>query len=395
MKRQGGYTILTGLLAMLGLAAGGMGAYVWYAERAMRDNFAEIEGQALSQFAVGLRGFVADVQADPSRLPSNPYIVTGVNWLKPPTCGGLERNPPEGYVPCAFTGQTMGPQYTTRITRNALNNQVEARTYFTVPAFGGDARSRSVLADKVVEAALRQQSLPANGMFYEAFANVPVEANAPIPPLFQASFPQVRGQVLLLVNNAPNNDLWLRTDGTNQMRANVNLGGFSIGNARDGRFRGNVRVEGVQQVDGGLAVTNGLGVFRGGAIATDMLVEALGDGGEGSGRFVSSAIYDVYVLSGNTQYTVPKPNCTRAGNQPAIFTAYQGTGNPNPNGYFADAIYDARIIVQDQGSSWLVRPAIAGTRFGLSLVGNDLTLTKQVLPVVSPDTRIVVMTQCR
>lgn len=48
MKRQRGYAMLGGLLAVLGLAGGGMAAYVWYAEQALQESFTETEGQALS-----------------------------------------------------------------------------------------------------------------------------------------------------------------------------------------------------------------------------------------------------------------------------------------------------------------------------------------------------------
>ena len=391
MKRQRGYAMLIGLVAVLGLAGSGMAAYVWYAERALTETFTETEGQALSQFGVGLRGYVASVQANPALLPGNNAWNFGVDWLKPPTCNGvptgLPTNPPEGFVPCQFTGQSLGRLYDTQIQRDPMTNAIVARTRFMVPTLGGEPARRTMTAERIATAALRQQSLPANGMFYEVWGNVGMNANGPHAP--PAPLPGNVGRVLMFVSNAPSNDIWLRTDGTNRMLANLNAGGFSIANARDARFSGDIRVEGATQIDGGLAVTSGLSVLQGGVLTTETLISSVG-------RFASSAIYGAEVLTGEESYLVRKPDCSQAGNTPAIYTALQGTGNPNPNGvYVADSIYESRVDVQDFGTQWLVAPRVLGTRFGLQLAGNNLTLTRDIQAVNARQARIVVLTQCR
>lgn len=385
-RMQRGYAALMAVLLALAFFGSLIATFAWVANGRARDTYADVEGQALSQYAVGLRGFVANVQANPATLPANPYVVTGVNWLKPPTCGGLAGNPAEGYVPCHFTGETLGAQYQTTITRDAMTNRVEARTVVRVPPLGGDPNSVVLLAEKVAEAALRQQTLPANGMFYAAWANVAATATGPAGVV---PAPADRGQVLLLVSNAPSNDIWLRVDGTNSMLANLNMGGFSIGNARDASFSGDVRVQGRQQIDNGLTVTNGVADLQSGVITTDAVLTSIG-------RFASQGIYSARVLYGSSSYVVPKPNCAQAGNSPAIYAAFQATGSVNFDGnYRGDAMYDARVDVADLGASWQVTPVVRGTQITMGMNGADITLTKSLNATNPADARIVVLTRCR
>jgi len=384
---QRGAAALIGLLVALALTGALVSGYALIAQRQYRIAFAEIEGQAASQFAVGLRGFVAAAQSNPALLPSNPFVNGGVEWLRPPTCGGLAGNPDAGYVPCNFTGQTLGQNYRTSITRIAATNAIEARLIFRVPVLDGDPATLILTAERVVEASLRQQSLPANGMFYEAFANVSTGANGPSAPVPAATDV---GRVVVIVNNAPSNDIFLRVDGTNQMLANLNFGGFSVRNARDARFSGDLRVENRVQIDNGLTVTNGLTDIRGDAIFERNVVL------QNIGRFASSGIYNAQLLTGAASYNVGKPNCAQAGNAPAIYTSFQATGSPNHGGvYRADALYDSRIDVQDLGGSWSVTPVVRGTRFTLQQTGVAISLNRTLDQTSPSDARIVVMTRCR
>ena len=99
LRKQRGAAGLIALLVALGLAGAAVGGYALLLQRQYRTTYAEIEGQALSQFAVGLRGYVASIQADPSLLPSSPSVNVGVDWLRPSICGGQDTNPPEGFIP--------------------------------------------------------------------------------------------------------------------------------------------------------------------------------------------------------------------------------------------------------------------------------------------------------
>jgi len=347
--------------------------------RQHEDSMARVEGNAAGQFAVGLRGFMAAAQANPALIPAG--VRTGVDWLKAPACGGLATNPPEGYVPCDFTGGTLGPQYQTRFTYNAATGYLEARTDFIAPVLGDRPTNRILMADKIALAANSTAAVPGNGMFFRALSNVPVTATAPLP----ASTPPGAdaGRVLLIASNAPSNDIFLRTDGTNQMLASLNMGGFSIGNALDGRFAGDVRVEQRLQVDQGMTV-QGVADLRGGAVTSDIALTSIG-------RYASEGIYNAQVYTGATEYLVAKPNCAQAGNNPGIYVAIQSTGTA-PN---SDALWEARADVYDQGAQWRIVPVVRATRLTLSSSDGNLIFDKQGVDANPTDMRLLVMTRCR
>lgn len=385
-RRQRG-ALLIGLLLGLVLLSMILVSIFALQRRAYVENYATIEGNAMAQFAIGLRGFVAAVQADPALLPASPLLIDGVDFLKPPTCGGLAANPPEGFVPCVFTAQTFGQFYSTTINRNAATNEIEARTTLIVPDLA-DGNNRVMTAARMAEGAMANQNVPSTGVFMTAFANVPESYVGPTPPVTPA--PADRGRVLLVVNNAPSNDLWLRVDGTNSMNANLQMGGFSIQNARDARFAGDLRVEGRAQVDSGLTVTSGTLDAREGVFARDGVVEA-------TNKFLSQAINTGVVLTGSVSYTVDKPQCCPPGALPsectpdeAIYASLQSTGTGAH-----DALYDARVDVVDMGAQWLVTPVVRGADFALTNVGFGIQLQRNVVTTNPADARVMVLTKCR
>lgn len=367
----------------------------WFVVQARQQNdyLANQEGASLAQFAVGVRGYIAAVEGGSQTMPSNPYTGTGLVWLKAPTCGGPATNPAAGYIPCSFMGLPLAPSYSTTITKTPLTNTIEARTSFMVPAYGGGngSAAQAIMASKVVAATLSQQTLPANGTFLTAYANTPVGANAPVTA--SAIAPADRGRVLLIANNSPSNDVFLRVDGTNQMLADLNMGGKSVKNAQDGSFAGSVRVQGTQEIDNGLSVTSGVSDLRGGVIAPDTEITSVG-------HMASQALYDMQVLTGMPTYTVAKPNCAQANmgaSQPSIYVAMQGTGTPGAVG--GDAMYEAHADVADMGASWAVTPTAHATTFSLTgnAVGGNLTLNlnKSVSAENPADQVLLVMTKCK
>lgn len=233
--------------------------YQWWQTEAQRER-ANAYGQVAAQVAVGLRGYIASVQQSAAAgtfTGGGPYA--GVTWLKSPSCGGLATNPPAGFVPCAFTGGALGAGYSTTITYTAATKTVEARTSFVVPIDMGGVAGLASFAAQTAQAARAQQALPANGTFYTVFANSPVSATAQTPPDSIAAAD--RGRVLVIASNAPSQDLWLRTDGTNQMLADLNVGGNSVANAKDGTFSGNV--EALSGLLHGNLQVNGTGTVNG------------------------------------------------------------------------------------------------------------------------------------
>lgn len=388
-RHQNGQTLI-GIVLGLALVAGLLVLWFQHERAVYIQGVTNQEGAALAQFGVGLRGYIANVQGKTATLPANPYTVTGVNWLKPPSCGGLASNPAQGYVPCSYTGGPYGYLYSTTITQTPATNAIDARTWYMVPPTAGDARARGLLAADVAFATLAQQTLPINGMFLTAFANTPIGATAPVDP--GAESPADIGRVLLVVDNSPSNDIWLRVDGTNQMLADLNMGGFSIKNAVNGSFSGSIHAQGTGQFDNGLSVTAGTAYLKGGTITPDVKITSVN-------AMASEAIYNAQVLTGSTSYTVPMPNCALANNgssSPAIYVALQGTGSPNGQG---DALYESHIQVTVSGSNWIVTPVVEATKFTLSGSSNGsslfVNLNKTLSTVHASDQTILVMTKCR
>lgn len=387
-SNQQGYTAMLGMLIAAAALSTLIVTWASFEDRRQRNQLAEIEAGALAQWGVGLRGMVAAIQANPALLPAGPQL--GVDWLKAPGCGGLPTNPVTGHIPCEFTGASFGPNYTTTITRNPATNFVEARTALVVPVIGGDPATRPIIAERIAEAALRQQTSPLNGMFYQVWANVPLNAtnagNKAIAPGANA------GRVLMLAQNAPSNDIWLRTDGTNRMLADLNAGGNSLVNVNHADLAGDIDIDGRARIDDGLQVTNGLARFDQGTQTTDVMLT-------GINRSASQAIYDAEVLIGAVSYIVPKPNCTSVGTQPAIYTSIQSTGTPPQNpgapGVPSDALYNSEVRVTDQGASWLVEPVSIGVSHGLQLAGFNLNLTRTYSQANAATMAIMVLRKCR
>lgn len=370
--------------AMIGISllSGAVVAYLRYADMQRQDDVAREGGRAIAQYAVGLRGYVASVQSNNGLAFSGEQV--GVNWLKPPTCGGLASNPVVGYVPCSFRAGGVGQSYRTTVVVNAATNAVEARMQYFVPS-GREPGVRIAAAREVAMQARANQVSGSGTSFFQAFANVPANSNTPASP---TAVPGAdAGRVVVVVNNAPSSDQWLRTDGTNRMLANLNMGGNSIGNARDGAFSGNVRVNQALQVDQGLTVTTGSADLRGGVVTTDVALTDIG-------AFASQGIYSAEVLSGAPNYWIAKPKCSSAASVPKIFAALQATGSVNAYGYQADAIYSSRVDVTDLGTSWQVTPVIVGTRLDMAVSGSTITLNKSNPTVTPPDARIVVLKKC-
>lgn len=379
-RQQTGSALLGAIIALSLLTAMVIAWMVWQAKQQEIER-ANSAGRSLAQFGLGLRGFVGAVQ-------SNPALANGVRggytWLKPPSCGGLATNPAVGFVPCAFNGGEFGESYSTRFQVDAANNAVQARVSYLVPKPASGNSSAVTIAARIASAASGISTASVDNAFVTVLANVAEDAVATGNVATMTANP---GRVLMLVDNAPSNDQWLRTDGTNRMLANLNMGGFSIGNARDAAFSGNVRVNQAMQVDQGLTVTTGSADLRGGVVTTDVAMTDIG-------VFASQGIYSAEVLSGAPNYWIAKPKCSSAASVPKIFAALQATGSVNAYGYQADAIYSSRVDVTDLGTSWQVTPVIIGTRLDMAVSGSTITLNKSNPTVTPPDARIVVLKKC-
>lgn len=424
---------LIGILIALGIMLGTIPWAVEQADRQTTSSWARSTGNDLAEYAAGLRGFIANAQSNPAILPAAPVV--GANWLKAPTCGGLAANPVDGYIPCHFGGiggndTVFDASYTTTFTRNAATNFIEARVTF-IPQVNSNPATRGNVADAIVNAALDQNPVPANGMAVGFMSNVPTNANdlSARPGIIANPASPDFGRVLLIASNAPSNDLWLRTDGTNQMLATLNMGGNSIANARDIDAAGNVRIGGSAQVGNDLSVLNNTSIqgdlVVNGNISSDKNVNAGEDviaqrdvksgrdmvtgrdllvtsggnafisngvGGDAAGVLftddvsitdatlsngtsprASQAVYEQYVTDGITT-AIPKPTCANNGT-PRIYASFQAVASPD--GF---PIANSKVQVDDLGANWNVSALVETSGSGGM--------------VASPNSLIVVSTKC-
>jgi hypothetical protein len=380
LQRERGSALLSAIIAVSIFTALFLAWMVWQAKQEEIDK-ANAAGKSLAQFGLGVRGFIAAVQSNPSLATGTR---TGFAWLKPPSCGGLATNPAVGYLSCAYNGGEYGERFTTRIEVDAANNAVQARVSYVVPLPVNGNSSAVAIASRIAAAASGSAVATVDNAFVTVLSNVADDASTPATA---ASMAANRGRVLMLVDNAPSNDQWLRTDGTNRMLANLNMGGFSIGNARDASFSGNVRVSQAMQVDQGLTVTTGSADLRGGVVTTDVAMTDIG-------VFASQGIYAAEVLTGSTSYQVAKPRCSASASVPKIFASLQATGTTNVDGYQADSIYSSRVDVTDAGGVWVVTPVLIGTRLDMAVSGSTITLNKSNPTITPRDARIVVLRKC-
>lgn len=229
-RRQRGETLI-GLLLATGIAAAALGVAIEMQQRAQERLDAQHGGVLLAQTADGLRRLISAVPGNPAMLPPTGTQMMGVNWLKPPTCGGLATNPPQGFVPCSFGDNFWTPAFNTTFTNVA--GRVEARLTFVVPAAYSRPRA-GVLADIIAEHANANLTTsvvnaPAPGDitpgFVTVMSHVPVGANDLTGRLaIRANVADPNfARLVVSVSNDPSTDAFLRTDGTNRMNAALNL----------------------------------------------------------------------------------------------------------------------------------------------------------------------------
>jgi len=403
--RETGSTTLFGLLIATTMAIATIPLVAEMQNRQVMRETAKATGQDLAEFAIGLRGFIAAAQSNPALIPAG--AINGANWLKAPTCGGLAANPANGYIPCNFGNYggrdtLFDASYQTTITRNAATNYIEARTTF-IPQVPSDPIKRGTVADDIVNAAMSHTTIPANGLFSNFMSNVPVNANDLSARLATMNNPASAnfGRVLLIAANAPSNDLWLRTDGTNQMLAALNMGGNDLVNARGIQATGNLNLGGGASIGGDTTINQDLRVGQNATIGQDLfvtrdisagrdmaaqrdIISANGDvrasrgnlsasnGINGDTRGVviaddgyltdmvlsngvtprlSQGVFDMRVVGANA--TVPKPSCPAGLGNPQIFTAIQSIV-PNDG----SEMHGSRVNVTNLGASWRVTPLV-------------------------------------
>lgn len=381
---------------------------------------ADTYGQTLAQFAAGERSYISAVQG--GTITPFTGTVTGVNWLKPTTCGGTIPTA-TGFIPCSFDGGPLGPSYQTTITQ--AGSSITLRTYFTLPLGFVTQAGLSEFAAETANAAQAKSAMPASGTFFNAYANVPINANGPVA--VSAIAAADRGRVLAVVSNAATNDIWLRTDGTNTMLADFNGGGHNIVNVTNGSFSGNLttytltttnnatvggnagvtgnlNVTGATQLNGQVTINNNAQINGNVTLASGKNVSASDVYLQGLGMYASQGVLTgIQTFTGATGYTIAKPNCSAYGTTPAIYASVQNAGNaanaPTASGQTPSAIYESFVQYVDSGTYWTITPTLKYVSYKLTStnLGNG-NYTIAWSPQTYDDSahlQILVMTKCR
>jgi len=432
-KQRGDVTLL-GMLLSTAIAIGALSVYFSVQQRQAERADAEMGGVLVAQTADALRRLLTMAPSTPGVVPGG--AVNGVNWLKPPACGGQAGNPPQGFVPCSFGDNFWTPNFRTTITN--VGGRWEARLTFVVPrAF--ETNRAGTIADYLAEKAnthltATPLNAPAPGVvtpgFVTVMTNVPQNANdlSLRPAIMSNPGHPDFGRVLVIVSNDPSTDTFLRTDGTNQMWANLNLGGNDLVNGRDLKAQTATLSDGVTANrvtlrPGSVGATLGGSCNSPGTLVTDSNGQLLacqqgrwfpagtqvvtapntpcsrpGSYGElitdGTGMICQGGMWipiqsrmggivtvASYVVSHNS--TVPKPNCSAIGAVPRIYLAPK-MWTPNdvtmsfspPSSISLSVDYTPwHVYAQDSGASWNVYLDSSGNKGGSILVTTACAFT--------------------
>ena len=198
-------------------------------------------GADLSQYQVGVSKFISYNQyggtlANPT--PLSDYLVSnghtseasgitfnGTNWLKKYDLGtcpsGLQglglQTSNQSFLPCLFKDRTnLRQTYSTVIWLDTVQARIFGKT--TVPGVQWKGGARKDLTSMVANKA-------ATG--YSSTSEDSVST---------IEFDHVTGNIIATSSNAPSNSTWLRVDGSNTMKADIDVGGYSIVNGLNGTF---------------------------------------------------------------------------------------------------------------------------------------------------------------
>ncbi len=450
-RKQSGYVTLIGMFLALAAAAAAM---PWVFEKQQRDREQELAntaGKDLAMIASGVSEYVSKVQSGDEPPNEGDDLTLTLGDLRPEQCGGPDRGyfePHEGFIPCqvADYGDSDTPfwdEYEIRIEHLNSPGGGAAGNASLVQAFvntqvdpGKDFAGRQArVAQRITNVANEHREPGGHEMFNAVFANVDVDdVETPTNPSDEYTTPTPNfddptassfGRVVMVVSNRSTADRWLRVDGTNEMEADINAGGYDLRDAEnidaagDLLLGGDALIGGDSQVGGSSLVreslTVGDDIEAGGDITgedvaarNDMIagndvlasndvwaggdVETEGDvlaDGEVLAEDVymdnvqlhaSQAFYEGHVVGRGERVPYPRSDeggCP-SGRSEAIFTSIQDV--VVDDGQTDSAIYGQRVDVGRSGNEWTVDVEV---------------LTDDSGWVRARDWNVVAMTQCR
>ncbi|WP_415913406.1 prepilin-type N-terminal cleavage/methylation domain-containing protein [Neptuniibacter sp. QD37_11] len=240
-----GFTLLETLLVLMVMSVIiVMSAH--YQTHEIRQEKSRQIGQQLYQYHNAIKAYTMNGVASFALLPTGTY--SGVRWLKSTTCGG---NAAREYLPCSFPEVIEFGQlaFTSVVTKglNADSDPVVRVATSTTPFKTGDGVERSDLAGLAAIAAAGYSSV-----------------FAPISSTFGSVSSDPKTAVITMTAyNAPGgDDIWLRTNGTNEMKGSIT---FSGTNPEDNNLQG---VNRITAENGGTLILGNSGSLTG-----DLVVE--------------------------------------------------------------------------------------------------------------------------
>lgn len=402
---QEGYTLI-GMLLALSVALAALPMAHEKMQRESVNQYAKTAGNELAQISNGVRHYVERFQAGDD--PALPTPADSLDFFRPQVCGGRALpffNNDEGYIPCRVgrygpNETIVGADY--RFNANTFGvNGVEVRVDYVVDNPVDQGRI-GVVASRIANAANAHGGTPQNGLFESVMANVSQGATDPNnDPAFNPAVD--RGRVLLVTSNRPSDDPWLRTDGTNEMNANIRAGGNSLVNADSIEASGDLVLGNDAFIGGGTVIEQELRVRQdiqsdgdirsGGAISADDRItsgeamvastdviasddvvagrDMVSDRDVEAGRNVVAADGDVFVgdvdeWAGRGVYnmraldlastsTVPGITCSDPALTPAIFASIQSIAIPS--GASSGPTYGERLLVSGT-NGWSIRAQV-------------------------------------
>jgi hypothetical protein len=263
-RAQGGFALLEfSIAAALGMFLVVLGAQAF---DAWIDNLnAQATGVRVAQYNSAVASWI---NAAGAAVPTGAY--NGIGWLQnAATCAGATGA--EDFLPCGFEGLLpWNLQYNTTIDTNATDpavpvGRVRAITNLGTPTFGagppllnyGAALLRAAQA-YVGISQLRAQNL----VGLTSYRILPDPAGG------------ANDQLIAQVDTSVNVDPWLRTDGSNQMLADLNVGGNDVVNSRDVNASRNVNAG--QDTNTGRDVNAANNVSAGNDLSAGRNLSALG-----------------------------------------------------------------------------------------------------------------------
>lgn len=381
-QRQGGFFTLISMLLVV-VIIGLLLPYIngWLTENRLRTK-ADASGALLAQYTGALRAFLSargdTALADIGCAAGALCAQAGTDWLKnSANCGAATGTLTAAYLPCNFPNRIYGRDLTTHLfVRDGANHAVVRMDGWVDrnDAARPDLSSRSAITANAGTVGAGVQTVSGGGPDYAAlnplagafYSYYVYETGNPWVYDTGIEAPQpTDNQIIAESNSAPSLDAWLRTDGSNQMNADLNMGGNDIINID------NIQVSTLQAT--------------GDIEANDFIITSMG-------RLRASSLWSNSIVVTASNQDVAQPTCPSGSTPDGDFSVrkvvYYPNGSPGvPGSQIGDISGQAAYLVVSGPGAW--RPVVEIT----STNAPDPTVPV-VLNTANSDVVGVIFTRC-